>query len=167
MSFLATKPLTTRETEAMKQAARSKRKNSSFRTAPDGRLVIDMDDEDEDKNQRKEADEDEDDEDRREDLKDLMETLSLGQLAKNKRKRALEHDDDDDGENDNHQYEDQQSSRSRYRGKRDRLDTCEIYSNLSAGGGGIHRNLNSSSNGKQQQQQKKRPGEAYKTKVKT
>ena len=119
--FSATKPLTTRETEAMKQAARSKRQSSRFRTAPDGRLMIDMEDEEGDNNHQQESEDDEDD--RREDLKGLMETLSLSQQAKNKRKRALEHDDDED-EDDNHQHEDKQSSRSKYRSNGDLFETC-------------------------------------------
>ncbi|CAF5107076.1 unnamed protein product, partial [Rotaria socialis] len=42
-SIYATKPLTNRETEAMKTAMKNKRKNSGFRTAPDGRIIIDVD----------------------------------------------------------------------------------------------------------------------------
>jgi hypothetical protein len=116
--------LTNRETDAIKQAARTKRQSSHFHTAPDGRLVIDIDDEDNENTRQKNIDDDDDDDDddiRREDLKDLMETLSLSQRAKNKRKRALDHDDDDDDDdNDNdtrHQHDDKQSSRSKYRSK--------------------------------------------------
>lgn len=114
----ATKPLTTRETEAMRQAAKSKRRSSHFRTAPDGRLLIDVDDEeDQQKHQERESDDDENDMNR-EDLKDLMETLSLSQRAKNKRKRTFDNEDDDDDEND-YQVNDKQSQsvRSKYRGK--------------------------------------------------
>jgi hypothetical protein len=97
----------------MKQAARAKRHNSRFRTAPDGRLLIDVDDEE---NQEQESDDDDDDDIKREDLKDLMETLSLSQRAKNKRKRTFENDDDDDG--DDYQVNDKQSQsvHSKYRG---------------------------------------------------
>jgi hypothetical protein len=113
--LLATKPLTTRETEAMKQTAKLKRQNSRFRTAPDGRLMIDVDDE-ENQQQDQESDDDNDDDINREDLKDLMETLSLSQRAKNKRKRTLENDDDDD-EGDYHLNDKQsQSAHSKYRG---------------------------------------------------
>jgi len=113
--YLATKPLTTRETEAMKQAARTKRHNSHFRTAPDGRLIIDIDDEEDQQQQKQELDDDDDDINR-EDLKDLMETLSLSQKAKNKRKRNFENDDDDDDDND-YQFNDKQSQsfHSKYR----------------------------------------------------
>ncbi len=116
MFYLATKPLTTRETEAMKQAARTKRHNSHFRTAPDGRLIIDIDDEEDQQQQKQELDDDDDDDDiNREDLKDLMETLSLSQRAKNKRKRTVENDDDDD--EDDYQFNDKksQSVHSKYR----------------------------------------------------
>lgn len=115
--FLATKPLTTRETEAMRQAAKSKRRSSHFRTAPDGRLVIDAD-EDENEQQQGHASDDDEDDLNREDLKDLMETLSLSQRAKNKRKRTFDHDDDDEDEED-YQVNDKksQSLHSKYRGK--------------------------------------------------
>ena len=96
----------------MKQAAKTKRQNSHFRTAPDGRLVIDIDD---DENEQQPASDDDDDNDmNREDLKDLMETLSLSQRAKNKRKRTFENDDDDE----NYQVNDKQSQsvHSKYRG---------------------------------------------------
>jgi hypothetical protein len=111
--YLATKPLTTRETEAMKQAAKSKRHNSDFRTAPDGRLIIDIDDEDQ---KQEQASDDDDDDMNREDLKDLMETLSLSQRAKNKRKRTFENEDDDD--HDEYQFNEKksQSAHSKYRG---------------------------------------------------
>jgi hypothetical protein len=115
--FLATKPLTSRETEAMKQAARSKRQNSRFRSAPDGRLIIDIDDEEGEKNQ--EQDSDDEDDMHREDIKDLMETLSLSQRAKNKRKRTFDEDDDDnEGNDDGYQLNDKksQSVHSKYRG---------------------------------------------------
>ena len=38
--------MTNKEAESMKQAAKNKRQNSRFRTAPDGRLIIDIDDDD-------------------------------------------------------------------------------------------------------------------------
>lgn len=126
--MLATKPLTTRETEAMRQAAKSKRRNSHFRTAPDGRLVIDVDDEENEQHAGHESDDDEDDEDiKREDLKDLMETLSLGQRAKNKRKRAVDHDDDDDNDEEDYHFNEKQSQsvHSRYRGKNNEKN--ELY----------------------------------------
>jgi hypothetical protein len=53
----------------MKQAAKAKRHNSRFRTAPDGRFIIDVDDEE---NQQQEQESDDDDDINREDLKDLM-----------------------------------------------------------------------------------------------
>ncbi len=98
----------------MKQAARTKRQNSRFRTAPDGRLIIDVD---EDENQQGQEQESDDDDDiNREDIKDLMETLSLSQRAKNKRKRAVEDDEDDDDDG-GYQFNDgkSQSVRSKYR----------------------------------------------------
>ncbi|CAF5144575.1 unnamed protein product, partial [Rotaria socialis] len=80
--------LTNRETEAMKTAMKNKRKNSGFRTAPDGRIIIDVDDDENQQKDMNDGDDDDDDEDmNREDLKGLMETLSLSQRAKNKRKR--------------------------------------------------------------------------------
>jgi hypothetical protein len=102
----------------MKQAAKTKRHNSHFRTAPDGRLLIDIDDEEENQQQQKgQESDDDDDEMNREDLKDLMETLSLSQRAKNKRKRTFENDDDNDDE-DGYQFNDKQSQsvHSKYRG---------------------------------------------------
>ncbi|CAF0826341.1 unnamed protein product [Adineta ricciae] len=140
-SIYATKPLTERETEAMKQASRAKRQNSRFRSAPDGRLIIDIDDEDDQQRQQQESDFDDDDDMNREDIKDLMETLSLSQRAKNKRKRAQKEDDDDDDDED-YQFNDKKSQ--------------SVHSKYRAGGGGIHRPLN--------QPNKQRPGEAYKTK---
>ncbi|CAF1145441.1 unnamed protein product [Rotaria sordida] len=145
-SIYATKPLTTRETEAMKQAIKAKRRNSHFRTAPDGRLVIDIDDEE---NQQQKLDDDDDDDDaddlNREDLKGLMETLSLSQRTKNKRKRTFDDDHDDGDDDDDYQINDKQSQ--------------SVHSKYRTGGGGIHRTLNQSS--KQQQQ---RPGNIYKAK---
>ncbi len=101
----------------MRQAAKTKRRNSHFRTAPDGRLVIDIDDEENPQQQQQKESDDDDDDMNREDLKDLMETLSLSQRAKNKRKRTFENDDDDDGEDD-YQFNDKQSQsvHSKYRG---------------------------------------------------
>ena len=101
----------------MKQAAKTKRHNSGFRTAPDGRLIIDVDDE-ENHQQEQESDIDDDDDMNREDLKDLMETLSLSQRAKNKRKRTFENEDDDDDEG-GYQFNDKhsQSVQSKYRGQ--------------------------------------------------
>lgn len=101
----------------MRQAAKSKRRSSHFRTAPDGRLVIDVDEEETEQKPGQESDDDEDDLNR-EDLKDLMETLSLSQRAKNKRKRAFDRDDDDDDE-EGYQVNDKQSQsvHSKYRGK--------------------------------------------------
>jgi len=98
----------------MKQAARTKRHNSHFRTAPDGRLIIDIDDEENPQQEKQESDDDGDDINR-EDIKDLMETLSLSQRAKNKRKRTFENDDDDD--QDDYQVNDKQSQsvHSKYR----------------------------------------------------
>lgn len=113
--FAASKPLTEREAESIKQAAREKRKASSFRTAPDGRLIIDIDDEDKTDRHQEDEDDEEEEEMRREDLKDLMETLSLGQLARGKRKRPTELDDFDD--EDDLQYEDTKTLRSNYRRK--------------------------------------------------
>jgi len=123
----------------MKQAAKSKRHNSGFRTAPDGRLIIDIDDEE---NQQQESDDDDDDINR-EDLKDLMETLSLSQRAKNKRKRTFENDDDD-VDDDDYQFNDKKSQ--------------SVHSKYRTGGGGIHRPLNQSTKPQQ------RPGDVYKTK---
>ena len=102
----------------MKQAAKTKRRNSQFRTAPDGRLVVDIDDEDEDQQQNQDSDDDDEDDMNREDLKDLMETLSLSQRAKNKRKRTFDDDNDDVDDEDGYQFNDKksQSVRSRYRG---------------------------------------------------
>ncbi|UJR27399.1 hypothetical protein I4U23_008689 [Adineta vaga] len=140
-SIYATKPLTVRETEAMKQASRAKRKNASFRTAPDGRFIIDVDDEDDQKAYKQESDSDDDDDMNREDIKGLMETLSLSQRAKNKRKRAQE-DDDNDDEDDEYQFNDKKSQ--------------SVHSRYRAGGAGIHRPLN--------QPAKQRPGELYKSK---
>ncbi|CAF0825129.1 unnamed protein product [Rotaria sp. Silwood1] len=148
-SIYATKPLTTREAEAMKQAIKAKRRNSHFRTAPDGRLVIDIDDEEnqqQQKQKQKQFDDDDDNDDddlNREDLKDLMETLSLSQRTKNKRKRTFD-DDDEDDDDDDYQINDKQSQ--------------SVHSKYRTGGGGIHRTLNPSS--KQQQ----RPGDIYKAK---
>ena len=110
--------MTERETEAMKQASRAKRQNSRFRSAPDGRLIIDIDDEDDQQRQQQESDFDDDDDMNREDIKGLMETLSLSQRAKNKRKRAREEDDDDDDDDEDYQFNDKksQSVHSKYRG---------------------------------------------------
>ena len=122
LSRLATKPLTTRETEAMKQAAKAKRQNSRFRTAPDGRLLIDVDDEEGDATQRRKMDADDDDNDdddiNREDIKDLMETLSLSQRAKNKRKRQFDNDEENDDDDDEKQS---RSVHSKYRGNVQRI----------------------------------------------
>ncbi|CAF5126094.1 unnamed protein product, partial [Rotaria sp. Silwood1] len=86
-------------------------------------------------------DDDNDDDDlNREDLKDLMETLSLSQRTKNKRKRTFD-DDDEDDDDDDYQINDKQSQ--------------SVHSKYRTGGGGIHRTLNPSS--KQQQ----RPGYIY------
>ncbi|CAF0813121.1 unnamed protein product [Adineta steineri] len=141
-NIYATKPLTTRETEAMKKAARNKRNNSGFRTAPDGRIIIDVDDDE--GNLQQEQESDDGDDLNREDIKDLMETLSLSQRAKNKRKRTFDNDDNDDDDQDDYQYNDKQSQ--------------SVHSKYRAGGGGIHRQLN------QPAKQKQRPGDAYKTK---
>lgn len=144
-NIYATKPLTNRETEAMQKAAREKRKKSRFQTAPDGRLIIDVDDDEGQMDQQRvDADDSEEEELRREDLKDLMETLSLSQRAKNKRKRAFDDENDDDDFNDDR--DEKQSFRSKYR----------------SGGGGIHRTLAGSAN--VSQQRTKRPGEVYKAK---
>lgn len=95
---------------------KTKRKNSQFRTAPDGRLIIDADEEE---NNEQYLDDDDDDEEEmnREDLKGLMETLSLSQRAKNKRKRAFESDDDDDDDDGEYQINDKQSHKSKYQSK--------------------------------------------------
>jgi hypothetical protein len=102
----------------MKQAAKTKRRNSHFRTAPDGRLLIDIDDEDENQQHGDHESDDDEDEMNREDLKDLMETLSLSQRAKNKRKRTFDDDDDNNNDEDGYQFNDKQSQsvRSKYRG---------------------------------------------------
>ncbi|CAF4274825.1 unnamed protein product, partial [Rotaria sp. Silwood2] len=144
-SIYATKPLTTRETETMKQAMKVKRRNSRFRTAPDGRLVIDVDDEENQQQQQYDDDDDDEDDLNREDLKDLMETLSLGQRTKNKRKRTIGDDDEDD--DDDYQINDKKSQ--------------SVHSKYRTGGGGIHRTLNQSS---KQQHQQQRPGNMYKAK---
>lgn len=112
--------MTNKEAESMKQAAKNKRQNSRFRTAPDGRLIIDIDDDDKQQGGGG-GDDDDDDEDEfnREDIKGLMETLSLSQRAKNKRKRTFDDDDDDDDdEDDAYQFNDKQSQsvHSKYRG---------------------------------------------------
>ena len=70
-------------------------------------------------------DESEEEEMKREDLKDLMETLSLSQRAKNKRKRAFDDDDNDDFEEDR---DDKRSFRSKYRSEFGRLKRTS-YSN--------------------------------------
>lgn len=103
----------------MQKAAREKRKKSRFQTAPDGRLIIDVDDDEGQMDQQRvDADDSEEEELRREDLKDLMETLSLSQRAKNKRKRAFDDENDDDDFNDDR--DEKQSFRSKYR--------CELFS---------------------------------------
>ncbi|CAF3322734.1 unnamed protein product [Rotaria socialis] len=142
-SIYATKPLTNRETEAMKTAMKNKRKNSGFRTAPDGRIIIDVDDDENQQKDMNDGDDDDDDEDmNREDLKGLMETLSLSQRAKNKRKRTFEDEDADD--NDDYQINDKQSQ--------------SVHSKYRSGGGGIHRTLN------QPPKTQQRPGGVYKAK---
>ncbi|CAF1319737.1 unnamed protein product [Didymodactylos carnosus] len=124
----ATKPLTKKE-----QASVKKDKRDTFRTAPDGRIII-IDDEQDKKSKNKNDDEDE--EEKNDDIKDLMETLSLSQRLKSKkRKRGL---DDDDYLDDNKEDTKSKQSQSRYK----------------AGGSGIHRPLN----------RKKIPGENYKAK---
>lgn len=140
-SIYATKPLTNKEAESMKQAAKNKRQNSRFRTAPDGRLIIDVDDEDQQQGGGDDDDDEDEDEFNREDIKGLMETLSLSQRAKNKRKRA--DDDDDDDNADDYQFNDKQSQ--------------SVHSRYRAGGSGIHRPLN-------QPNKQKRPGDTYKSK---
>jgi hypothetical protein len=146
----------------MKQAAKTKRHNSYFRTAPDGRLLIDIDDEENQQKQKQESDDDDDDDINREDIKDLMETLSLSQRAKNKRKRTFENDDEDE---DDYQFNDKQSQsvHSKYRGdyNQNKIIFFLFFFLLyhQAGGSGIHRPLN------QPSKQQKRPGNVYKAKV--
>lgn len=111
----------------MRQAAKTKRRNSHFQSAPDGRLIIDIDDEDDQHKQEHESDEEDDDDMNREDIKGLMETLSLSQRAKNKRKRAFENDDDDD--EDGYQFNDKQSQsvHSKYRGNNKNIYSYKIF----------------------------------------
>ena len=108
----------------MKQAAKTKRHNSYFRTASDGRLIIDIEDDD-----NQEQEHESDDDINREDLKDLMETLSLSQRGKNKRKLNFDNEDDDD-----YQLNDKksQSFHSKYRSNCNKLHAsflqiCLIY----------------------------------------
>jgi len=115
----ATKPLTKKQQELMKKEQNEKRRKNKFRTSADGRLII-VDDDDDTPAKINNNDDTEMDEQGGE-IKNLMETLSIGK-KNNKRKHVDDDDFDDDGED----LKSKNSQQSKYK----------------AGGSGIHRQIN-------------------------